>query len=291
MTQVLNSLADYAFGNPNVRRTDFGAFGVTVDESHRADVDLGPSPSHIILIDMSGTDHRFVQIGGVTKEGPSNAGSLAFIPAGNEARLSWDCDRSTKRCMAVDVDPATLVSLVPELFARRHALSFGLDIDFRINDDMLGLASLLVRQAAAEGESDSLFRQSLFHSFIVGLATHLNGQLDLPAQRRDRRLQRAIDFIEENFTRDVSLDEICRAAACSATQLTDLFRRCLNQTPYSYVIDRRLSEAMRLLRNDDEPIALLALSCGFADQQHMTRLFRARLGSTPLVYRRDATLR
>jgi AraC family transcriptional regulator len=52
-------------------------------------------------------------------------------------------------------------------------------------------------------------------------------------------------------------------------------------TPYSYVINRRLRQAVHLLRSTDTPIAQVALDAGFADQQHLTRMVRARLRKTP----------
>lgn len=289
MTQAAD-LDSYTSATSLAKRVDFGGFGVMIDRSPTGNVDYHSS-RHAILVDLCGTDGRTITAAKQSMEGPSEAGSVAFFPAEHEARIAWNCARPEKACIVIDTDPKALVALAPELFVHRHRLSLNAAIDFRVNSDMAHLARMLARQVVAADPGDNLFRQSLFHTFALALAGHVNGRFDLSGQRLDRRLHRAQEFIEAHFTQDISLDEICRASGCSATQLTDLFRRCLNQTPYSYVIDRRLAEAMRLLRRNDEPLALLALSCGFADQQHMTRLFRARLGSTPSVYRRETASR
>ncbi len=106
-------------------------------------------------------------------------------------------------------------------------------------------------------------------------------------EARDGRVARAIEFVEAQFSSDISLLEISRACGLSPTHLTSLFRRETGKTPYSYVIDRRLREAVRLLRFSGLPIAQVAYEAGFADQQHMTRAFRARLKRTPNAVRRE----
>jgi AraC family transcriptional regulator len=99
-------------------------------------------------------------------------------------------------------------------------------------------------------------------------------------------VNRALDFIEANFAEDLSLVSIAAAAGLSQTHLTGMFRRETGMTPYSYVIGRRLRHAVHLLRSSDMPIAQVALEAGFADQQHLTRMVRARLRRTPKEVRR-----
>ena len=91
---------------------------------------------------------------------------------------------------------------------------------------------------------------------------------------------------DRDFNRDLSLLEIARESGLSTTHLTLLFQRHTGKTPYAYVISRRLRHAVEKLRDTRMPIAEVALSCGFSDQQHMTRLFRLRLGTTPNAVRK-----
>jgi AraC family transcriptional regulator len=52
---------------------------------------------------------------------------------------------------------------------------------------------------------------------------------------------------------------------------------------------RRIEHAQRKLARRDVPLKVVAADCGFADQSHMTRLFRRVLGATPAEYRRSVT--
>ena len=55
---------------------------------------------------------------------------------------------------------------------------------------------------------------------------------------------------------------------------------------HQYVLGRRVERAAgRLLRSSDDPIAAIAIDCGFADQSHLTTAFRRRVGITPAAYR------
>jgi AraC-like DNA-binding protein len=57
-------------------------------------------------------------------------------------------------------------------------------------------------------------------------------------------------------------------------------------TPHQWLIERRVDTAKRLLKNDDLPLAQIALACGFANQSHFTRVFKLATGCTPAAWQR-----
>jgi len=99
--------------------------------------------------------------------------------------------------------------------------------------------------------------------------------------RPDPRIDRALEFIEAFFTRDISGLDIAVAAGQSPTQLYLAFKNTLGSTPHSWVIDRRIALATQLLRASQLPIATIALEAGFTDHAHLTCTCRARLGKSP----------
>jgi AraC family transcriptional regulator len=85
--------------------------------------------------------------------------------------------------------------------------------------------------------------------------------------------------------------KLCLAALAGAVRLSPSYlcracRQTLQCSPMQYVMQRRLLAARQLLRHSPLPLSVLALNCGFADQAHFTRLFRAAMGETPLRWRR-----
>lgn len=95
---------------------------------------------------------------------------------------------------------------------------------------------------------------------------------------------RARDYLGEHFRGDVGLAELARVAGLSRAHLIRAFRRAYYITPHAFLTDCRIREARRLLRLGAAPSAV-ALDCGFADQAHFTRHFKARCGLTPGQFR------
>jgi AraC family transcriptional regulator len=98
-------------------------------------------------------------------------------------------------------------------------------------------------------------------------------------------LRAAREYIEANLTADLSLSRIAEAVGARPHRLAKDFRAGTGEPLHQYVIGRRLDRAARLLRATDDPIAGIALECGFADQSHLTTAFRRRIGVTPAAYR------
>ena len=95
---------------------------------------------------------------------------------------------------------------------------------------------------------------------------------------------RARDYLNDHFHDDVGLAELAHVAGLSRAHLIRAFRRAFHVTPHAYLTDCRVREARRLLRLGASP-AVVALDCGFADQAHFTRHFKARTGVTPGQFR------
>lgn len=100
-----------------------------------------------------------------------------------------------------------------------------------------------------------------------------------------RQLRRALDYLDSALERDPSLPELAAAAGLSPVYFARQFKRSTGLAPHQYLLRRRLDRAKRLLQSGDQPIAAVALDCGFCHQEHLTRLFRRHCGTTPGAYR------
>jgi AraC family transcriptional regulator len=96
----------------------------------------------------------------------------------------------------------------------------------------------------------------------------------------------AIDFIEANLDRSVGLPAIAKAAGLSVSHLARQFRAAVGQAPHQYLLQRRVENAKQRLRRTDASIAQIAFDCGFASQEHLTRIFKRVCGATPAAYRK-----
>lgn len=95
-----------------------------------------------------------------------------------------------------------------------------------------------------------------------------------------RALLRVRDWIDAEPEADVPLAELAAQASLSRFQLVRSFARLTGLTPHAYRLQRRVQAARRLIL-DGTPLADAAAASGFADQSHMTRLFRRVYGLSP----------
>jgi AraC-like DNA-binding protein len=107
----------------------------------------------------------------------------------------------------------------------------------------------------------------------------------IPRRRRvaPAGVKRARDYIHACFDTAIQLDELAAVADLSKGHLIEGFKTYFGVPPQRYLIQVRIDEARRLLRQGTD-IADVACAVGFADQSHLTRHFRAVLGVTPARY-------
>jgi AraC-like DNA-binding protein len=89
--------------------------------------------------------------------------------------------------------------------------------------------------------------------------------------------------LHERFADELRLDGIARAVAMSKCHLVHLFHKEVGLPPHGYQIQLRVAHARRLVASGT-PIAEVASLTGFADQSHLTRLFKRIVGVPPGQY-------
>ena len=172
------------------------------------------------------------------------------------------------------IEPVVLLQALRSIDARVRTLPF---VATPVHDDP-ALARVLA--SAFDDSLEPLRAQALVWSVARALDRAARGQpaapraLDLPA------LQRAGEFLAAHCTRVVRAEELEALSGLTRFELCTQFKRCFGTTPYRYLLMRRL-DAVRLRLQRGEPLSALALDCGFADQAHMTRVFKATVGLTP----------
>jgi AraC-like DNA-binding protein len=95
------------------------------------------------------------------------------------------------------------------------------------------------------------------------------------------KARRVIDYIESNLACDLQLVELSTVAGISRSHFARAFRNTIGMAPHTFVLQRRLARAVELLTPRTRLVREVAARCGFADQAHLTRAFKAQFGHPP----------
>jgi AraC family transcriptional regulator len=108
-----------------------------------------------------------------------------------------------------------------------------------------------------------------------------------PAGLSDRQFTAVRELLDARLAEPLSLEDLASAAGLSVSQFARRFKARTGCPPHQYLTGLRVEQAARLLRAGDMPIAQVAAMCGFSHQEHLTRVIRAHLGTTPAALRRE----
>ncbi|MEU3983549.1 AraC family transcriptional regulator [Streptomyces sp. NPDC026672] len=108
----------------------------------------------------------------------------------------------------------------------------------------------------------------------------------VPTPLSERQLGAVRDLMEARLAEPLPIADLAATVALSPSQFTRRFRASTGRSPHQFLLGLRLDRACRLLRAGSAPIAEVAAGCGFSHQEHLTRVMRARLGTTPAALRR-----
>jgi AraC family transcriptional regulator len=149
-------------------------------------------------------------------------------------------------------------------------------IIFEMATERVGRASML----------EALVRQVAVHLIRSHLSVRRSALIELSrAGPVDRRLRRAIEFMHDNYSRDIPLEEIASTAYLSEFHFARLFKQIMGVTPHFYLANLRIERARALLLESDDPIGEIAVMVGYQSQSHFTKIFKSVTGLTPHAFR------
>lgn len=102
------------------------------------------------------------------------------------------------------------------------------------------------------------------------------------------RLRRVKDRIDRDHAEPLDVEELARAAHMSAGHLSRRFRAAFGESPYSYLMTRRIERAMALLRLDTMSVTEVCFAVGYGSLGTFTTRFTELVGMSPGAYRRSA---
>ena len=98
-------------------------------------------------------------------------------------------------------------------------------------------------------------------------------------------IKKALDYIDNNFHKDISLDELAGELGISSYYFSKLFKEEKGEGFVEYLTRRRVEEAKALLKSPEHSIKEVGVPCGYSDPNYFSRIFKKATGMTPTEYK------
>lgn len=151
------------------------------------------------------------------------------------------------------------------------------------------LSRILLEEIIEETQERRAFWQDAVSAcvlrYLIILARH-KGCHTRPQSEDDQLAKKIVQYLDENATRKLSLDELAEQFSTSKYWISRKFHRDTGATISNYIMRRRVSLAKTLLESTDMKVASVAIDVGFDDLSAFNRSFKIVTGITPSQYRR-----
>lgn len=151
--------------------------------------------------------------------------------------------------------------------------------DFDVRQKMQSLKKMMFRTNSLQEISCEIER------LIGEITAQLN---DNPPVQTNALIYQITTYADEHFEENLTLDYISHKFGISVTYFCKIFKRIMGMTFVEYLTDRRIKEAMRLIRHTDLPNYAIAQRIGFQNPEYFSKTFKKLTGITPKEYKRSA---
>jgi AraC family transcriptional regulator len=213
--------------------------------------------------------------------------SIVELSADPRAQITRPCDK-----LMFHLPRAALDEIAEDAGAPKVA-TLMTPLCWKTLDPVVGqVRDIIVDALAALEQSNRLFVDHI----MLGLGAHFAHTYGGMRPRREPRRgglapwqeNRAKELLAANLTKEASLQEIAAQCNLTVAHFSRAFKVSTGTSPHAWLQMRRLEQAKAMLRSQIS-LAEVALTCGFADQSHFTRIFARSVGLTPGKWRKLQT--
>lgn len=218
-----------------------------------------------------------------SRDGLACAGSFVLVNA-QELHDGTALGPEGWQCRTIHVMPEVFRSTAEEL--KPHGSPPAIAFRGPVFDDPELARAFLHLHRISEQPGSSLERQSRIVFLLARiLARYTETRLEpMRGSRAPTAVRRAREYLDENLSDKVTLDELAGAAGITRFQLLRAFKRTFGLTPHAYQQQARVRTAQAMVMRRAS-LADVAIATGFADQAHLTRVYKSIMGATPGQYR------
>lgn len=128
----------------------------------------------------------------------------------------------------------------------------------------------------------------LLYQFFAELIQYGNNPYTTPENQNYSKIyvNKAIDFIEKNYSRKITIEEIADYVGIDRKYLSSLFKDIIHSSPQNFLVNYRMNKACILLAENLLSITHVAHSVGYDDALLFSKMFKKYKGMSPTQYRK-----
>lgn len=160
---------------------------------------------------------------------------------------------------------------------------------FAPDRDVIDLVTKMLSAEAMAGPLAPMFCDGLIHALMGYLLEHYAKPADgaEAGNLGSARVRRVRNYIVSHLAENVPIATLADLCAMSESHFSREFHRSVGLPPHQFVMKLRLERAREALLEGDQPVADIAVECGFNNASHFSRTFALRFGMPPATYRRE----
>lgn len=150
------------------------------------------------------------------------------------------------------------------------------------------ISSLFLKGIEESLQRNLGWQSSLYYStgmLLTEIYRIINSDSILEVKEKESELDKIISYIENNYTKEISLDKTAHAFLISKSTLSKLFQSHLGISFYRFVTQRRLIHAKQQIKKG-EALEKIGFTCGFNDYATFYRAFKKEYGLSPKEYQK-----
>lgn len=250
------------------------------------DVEIPPLRDYAVIAYRRGSTAMRRRVDGDWHAETVRPGDVSLLTRSAQSHWVWPRDIEV---VHVYLGQDELTSTCKQMY-ERDVTDVDLRDELKANDPAIHRTAMALTTEAAQGRAGS---KLLIDSLTTQLCVHiLRRHADVLF--RETACRDALTFAQERTVRDyvrthlnrrISLDDLANTVALSRFHFARRFRRSTGTSPHEFLLGQRVERCKAMLARTDVPLVDIAARCGFADQSHMTRVFKNHVGTTPARYR------
>jgi AraC family transcriptional regulator len=286
---TIEELPQYAPGELTLDSSAVGRpdFRMRVFRYAPSDICVPATDNFLIVIYRQGVTAMNRRVTGAWKQERVGRGIATLLTRAEPSHWRWQNDIEVSHFY---ISPDFLTKTASEAFDRDIGAIELHDL-LGIDDPVLSwINEQMVHEVAAGGPGGRLCYDALaLQASVHVLRKYAAVQFKMPCARgpfRPAHARLIEDYIQQNISRNITLDELAGICNCTPIQFARKFHAHYGTRPHAFVQKQKVEQACRYLRKDNLALKEIALLSGFADQSHLNRVFRRHLNCTPAEYRK-----